>query len=202
MEEFVADQKLGKKLYRSIHKNFKRWRYGTLLAFVFLLLGIGEAVWVVKKASGAEAGGVFIIAVAGLILPVLFACISFAAAASGGREALGNRIGERVILTDGQIILEYVPRARETTEYDCIQYRIGFDRVTELVYQRRLGRLQIIGDYEIRRYRNHIRGDIPANVNRQAVNGKSFYLYAYYEDFNMLIVSLQKKTGKKVKEEL
>lgn len=202
MEQFTADQKLGKKLYRSVRRNFKRWRYGMISSFAFLLLGAGEAVWTIKKASGAGAGGIFVIAVAAVFLPALFACFSYAAAISGGREVLGNRIGERIIFADSYLILEYVPHARETTVYDRIQYRVPYDRVTGLVYQRRLGRLQISGDYEVRKYRSYSRGDVPENMARQEVDGTPFYLYAYYEDFDRLLASLRNRTGREIKEEV
>lgn len=201
MTEFIANQKNGKKLYRKVRKNYKRWKYGMLLSACILLYIISRIFWVLQNAEGAPAVETAIISAGVVLVPVIVLLLVYSAAISGGREVLMNRLQDKLILTENLLVMEYVPHSRETTEYDRIQYRMKYVSISEMTYERRHGRLRVSGPYEIRKYRNFAMGDMDGNVSRQNVEDGQFYLYAYYHDFEGFLQKIQKKTCKMVKEE-
>lgn len=182
MKEYVADQKIGKALYRRVKKSYKRYTYGMLVfACIVLIMLICNASLLMRAEDASQIPEImiFVLGEDGLFFIAL--ALVRALAISGGRKALLSRLAEKCYFTDASFILEYVPRPTETTEYELIQFEFEYRNIQKVVDEDRLGRLALYGTYNVFKYRTSFaKGD----ADWCTISDMPLYVYAYYEEFD------------------
>lgn len=197
MQEFAADRRREKQLYRRIRKKYKRWIYGNIGMLVCILMIVLIFLWISARVGGFTPE-VFVVGAGVSFFPFLFGCICRAWAGSGGREVLLNRISDKVVLAADYMAMEYIPHARETAEFGYISYKIYYADIETLEYQEDKGRLKISGSYTITRYRQAAQGEMPGNVQKENVTDRPFYLYEHYNGIEECIKQIAGRSGRTI----
>lgn len=191
MQEYIADKEIGKKLYRQKRKLYKRYKIGMVSMTVFLLVMLFINFILVQKAENMYQiiENLFI----GIGIDVFFvigAGLSRALAISGGREVMMSRVREKCVFTEHYFILEYVPHVHETTEYECIQFRIKYRDIQKMIDEDMLGRLAVYGEYETLKYRTI---NSEQHMTSYMVSDMPLYVYGYYREFDFIKRELQRR---------
>lgn len=189
MQEYISDRKIGKKLYRKTRKLYKRYKIASIVMFIILAIMVIINLWLVQKAENSYqiAENLFI----GLGFDIVFVIGAFLARAfaiSGGRDVLMSRVAEKCIFTDKYFILEYVPHSHETTEYQCIQFKIKYEDIKKIIDEDFLGRFSIYGTYMTFKYRTI---GSETGMDSYTVSDMPIYVYGHYKEFDMLKKDIQ-----------
>ncbi len=188
MKEYVADKKLGKKLYRLKRKNFKRYKIGLLVSLVMLFIIVSINILLAGKGeSSTQSLENVIVGIGFCIIPFFIGILAYALAITGGREVLMSRIEERCIITKEQILVQYIPNPHETTVYKKIVFQINREDIDKIVEEERYGRMVIYGHYRMLKYRN-INDQMAAES--LYITDMPLYIYGYYKDFNAMKTEL------------
>lgn len=191
MKEYIADKKLGKKLYYQKRKLYKRYKIGMIIMVVFLLLMIVINLRNVQEAeNNYQIVEILFVGIGFDIVFVIGACLARALAISGGREVMMSRLSEKCMFTDNHFVLEYVPHVHETTEYERIQFQIKYSDIEKIEEEDLVGRLAIYGAYKTLKYRTV---NSEERVDSYIVSDMPLYVYGYYEEFDSLKKELRKR---------
>lgn len=191
MREYIADKKLGKKLYHQKRKLYKRYKIGMIAMLVFLLLMILLNLRNVQEAeSNYQMIEILFVGIGFDVVFIIGACFARALAISGGREVLMSRMSEKCMFTDDYFVLAYVPHVHETTQYERIQFQIRYSDIEKIEEEDLVGRLAIYGAYKTLKYRTV---NSEERVDSYMVSDMPLYVYGYYEEFDSLKKELRKK---------
>lgn len=193
MQEYIADLKEQKYIYRKIRKKYKRWVYGNIGMLLCISLIIVVFLWISDR-SGEFTMEVFIVGTAVNLFPFLIGSMCRAWAISGGREITWRK-SEKIILSDDSFIMEYVPKRIRIMDPEQICYKIRYSDIKSMEYQEDKMCLKVCGDYQIVCYLRKNLGDSPGNMEITEIIDKPFYLYSYYEHFNECMEQIARKTG-------
>lgn len=197
-QEFKANRKNEKRLYKRIRKKYKRWTYGNIGVLVCLAVIVGLFIWVGK--NGGVSFDALVISIGISFVPFLLLCFMRAIAVSGGREVLFNRISDQLVLKENDFSMEYIPQAREMVAYGYIIYQMEYRQIKALVDYRERGYVEVYGEYQIRRYHQADMGDVPGNVQVEHKYEEPFRLYGHYENFEKCMEEISKRSGVQIKE--
>lgn len=181
MKEYIADQKTGKALYKRTKKLYKRYKYGTLVMALILLVMIVSNVRMLLRAENmSQVSEIMILVIGEDVLFLIAAALARAFAISGGREVLMSRLAEKCFFTDRSFVLEYVPNAHETTAYECIRFKFDYGDIQKIISEEKLGRLALYGPYKVYKYRTR---DSEKGMDSYMITDMPLYIYGYYKDF-------------------
>ena len=99
MKEYTADQKTGKALYKRTKKLYKRYKYGTFIMLLLLLVMVICNIRMLMRAEDmSQVPEIMILVVGEDILFLIAAAVVRAFAISGGREVFMSRLVEKCFL--------------------------------------------------------------------------------------------------------
>lgn len=197
MREFTADRKVGKKLYKRCRKNYKRYRVGSIITLILIAaIVIFDAMMVSHGENAREMAEIMIVCLCFDIVFFIVTAIVWAAAVSGGRDVLMNRLSEKCTFYDDRFEIEYVPNpAVETSEFKRIVFKMPYGNVTGVSDEvRERGKLVISGRYEILKYRSSDMWD--SKVERTVEYNLPISIYAYYIDFEEMYREFSMRLGR------
>ena len=142
-QEFKANRKNEKRLYKRIRKKYKRWTYGNIGVLICIAVIAGLFIWVSK--NGGVSFDALVVSIGISFVPFLLLCFMRAIAISGGREVLFNRISDQLVLKENDFSMEYIPQARETAEFGYIIYQMEYRQIKALIDYRELGYVEVYG---------------------------------------------------------
>ncbi|MFR3792816.1 MAG: hypothetical protein ACLTWO_13005 [Blautia massiliensis (ex Durand et al. 2017)] len=173
MKEYVASRKLSKKLYKRLRKKHRRYTYGMAVFAVILLVMAATVASHLARLNSREQFVEYIpLGVAVILLFSIPACLVYAAAISGGREALLTQ-GEKCVPTGQEFVLR-----REN-----IEYRMRYEDIRSITAEERSGRLALCGAYQVLQYPAP---DAQTPYLSCTVDDPPLYLYEYYPEFAQL----------------
>ncbi len=107
-QEFKANRKNEKRLYKRIRKKYKRWTYGNMGVLICIAVIAGLFIWVSK--NGGVSFDALVVSIGISFVPFLLLCFMRAIAISGGREVLFNRISDQLVLKENDFSMEYIQK--------------------------------------------------------------------------------------------
>lgn len=177
---FVADPKWGKSIWKQIRKQFRRYQYGHQAICLILGHMLGTDVALFRRMEHqSQFGEILVLALAVDGLYLIAAALLRALAISGGREILMARAAESCSFTERALIIEYVPNARESAQYNRIRYTLPYFRIREVKEEWNKCRIVLYGTYEVAKYRKGENEPDTCSV----VSDQPLFLYEYYPEF-------------------
>lgn len=194
MQEFVADKKIGKKLYKQKRKQYARYKTGMTAAALLVIGLIAVNFFILMHASDSRQvlEGLLI----GIGFDVVFfigICFARALAVSGGREVLMSRMAERCWFTEEAFILEYIPGMHERAGCKKIQYRMEYRDMEKVTDDSVHGRMALFGKYTVLKYQEL---DENRASDSYEVSDMPVYIYEYYKDYDLLKNKLMSLAGR------
>lgn len=199
-QEFKANRKNEKRLYKRIRKKYKRWTYGNMGVLICIAVIAGLFIWVSK--NGGVSFDALVVSMGISFVPFLLLCFMWAIAISGGREVLFNRISDQLVLKENDFSMEYIPQARETAEFGYIIYQMEYRQIKALIDYRELRYVEVYGEYQILRYHQADREEAPGNVQVEHKYEEPFRLYGHYENYEKCMEEISKRSGIQIKKQI
>ena len=195
MQEFNVNKELERSLVKTVRKNTSRWKVCNVISCVFGLVGIVLVALVLnsKELSPPE---MLASAIAVLLIPVLGILISSAIARTSGRDILLARIGERVYISDEELIESYTPRFKEIDPSTLVENHILMSHITEIEYEKKMCRYLIYG------YTTTTKQDQFEKKGRTVSEEQlgKIVLYDYFSNMSLLMNLIEQYSGKNIKE--
>lgn len=184
MKEYIADQKIGKTLYKRTKKLYKRYKYGMLvIALIIAVMIVSNVRMLLRAENMSQIPEIMILVIGEDILFLLAVAIVRALAISGGREVLMSRLAEKCFFTEESFVLEYVPNAHETTAYECIKFKFDYKDIRQIINEEQFGRLALYGPYTVYKYRTR---DSESGMDSYVISDMPLYVYGYYKEFDQI----------------
>lgn len=190
MNEYYTSEEKENALAKRVRKTTKKWIIGNIIAALFGTVGILFVILIF--ASGGRGAEAVALSVAFLIVPVIGVLISLAVARSGGRDILLARMGEKVYLTDAELVESYTPRFKTVDAAVLVENRVAYSSITSITHEKEC-RYVICGDVKTVKY--------SAGAQSEVVQGDKIVLYDYFEDTVGLLANLTKYCNVPIKEE-
>lgn len=205
MRIYNKDNKAEKKLGRTIRYKYKRFRVSMIFCAAFLLMIIAGCLYIIHEA-GDELDGLFeqgifmaLLLMFGFnILPIIGFLVSYWAGISGGRDILLCRRNEQIILFDREMKIQYSPIYRKVEDGEFVEKTIPYDRIQEMVYDRKFQRLEITTDYTYKLWRSLQLGDQSSNTVSSHYENAEIKIYHCFENMQDLMNRLSMAAGKQI----
>lgn len=152
MKEYKSTIKSEKQLYKSVRKNFKRWKYCNAGVLFLLLIMIVMQLWIFKNSEVSI--NALIVGIGMNFVPFLILCFLRATAVSGGREILLNRKDNTLTLKDTSLIVSYTPSLVESTDFSYVEIEMGYSNINKIECHKELGYVELYGGYVIKRFKS------------------------------------------------
>lgn len=191
MNEYYLNEEKELALVKIVRKTTPKWLIGNTTAVVFGVVGVSIVVAILIE-SGISAE-TLALSVAVLLVPAIGGMISLAVARAGGRDILLARFGEKVCLTDTELVESYTPRFRTNDSASLVENRIPFHAVRTVVHEKRKCRYVIHGDVETVKY---LAGAEPTLVRNERI-----VLYEYFDNMAEILRILTEKCNVQIEEE-
>lgn len=174
MKEYKSTIKSEKRLYKSVRKNFKRWKYCNAGVLFLILIMVGMQLWIFKNSEVAI--NAIIVGIGINFVPFLILCFLRATAVSGGRDILLNRKNNILTLNTTSLVISYTPSLVESTDFSYVEIEMRYSDINKIECHKELGYVELYGEYVIRRFKS-IQGIKPVTEHLSSPPLKLYYSY-------------------------